>query len=201
MTFRVSAIGTMPGGEEWVNTFHFAGTIEELSPLIDEAFDRVQDFYTSIVDRLNAGWHLTRMTAANAPGPVLREDAITGVLGQVSGPAMPNDCAVLVRWRTAIPDAQGRGRTYLGGWPSSAVVTGTNGAPQVDGGVAGGVAAAAGQLIIGTTPLVVYSRPAPTANPPRPLGHDTPIGSGSVSRRWATQRRRDLDTVDVPVPF
>lgn len=191
----------MPGGEEWVNTYHFSGTIEVESSLIGDAFDAVEGFYTDLKTRLSDKWALESLAAANAPGPVLREDAVTGLVGEVTGVAVPNDCAVLVRWATAIPNRQGRGRTFLGGWPVSAVANGPGGVPQVDGGVVGGVRDAAASFLISTSFLVIYSRPAPTADPPRPAGHDSPVVTGSVSRRWATQRRRDLDTPDAPATF
>jgi hypothetical protein len=194
MTYRCTAIGRMGGGEQWQNVWHFSGSWDDDPGGAEDAFTALITFYGDIVDRLYSGWHLDRLAAGDVGQPTSREDIVTGVDGEVSGAPMPNDCSVLVVWKTLVTGRRGTGRSFLGGWPLNAcVASGTNGPGIVDGGPAGGVAAAAGTLLGDTTvEPVVYSRTSSS---------DEPITSGWVSRRWSTQRRRDLETPRSIVPF
>jgi len=201
MTFRVVASGRMGGGEQWQNVWHFTGAWDDDSGGSDGAFGDLTDFYDSLTDRLYDGWHLDRLAAGDVGEATTREDLVTGVDGTVTGAPMPNDCSVLVVWLSTNPSRTGRGRTFLGGWPINAcVANGTKGAGIVDGGPVGGVHDAAAALISSSdSELVVWSRPNPDAG--RPSGSQSVVTGGYVSRRWSTQRRRDLETPRSVVTF
>lgn len=201
MTFRVTASGRMGGGEQWQNVWHFNGAWDDDPGGAGDAFDALTTFYDSLTDRLYDGWHLDRLAAADVGEATTREDLVTGVDGTVTGAPMPNDCSILTVWLSDNPSRTGRGRTFLGGWPITAcVANGAKGAGVVDGGPVGGIAAAATALLadISVQP-VVWSRPNPDAG--RPVGSESPITGGYVSRRWSTQRRRDLETPRSIVTF
>lgn len=193
MTFRVVAAGHMPGGEPMMNVWHFAGSATG-TPDVDDALDALSTFYDTIGSQLSSRWGIDEFRVSQPDGPVLRVDTVEGLIGEGSSIPMPNDVAVLVHWRTINPARTGRGKTFLAG-----ILAGSGEAPTsssasiVGSSLAGTIAGAAGNLSdAGSPELQIYSRVTET-------GYN--VTGGYVSRRWATQRRRDRDTLEVPVPF
>lgn len=193
MTIKVIAIGRMPGNEEWQNVFHFAGADADGADG-DSAADQVVDFYTALASELSNGWHFDRMKIGAATGPIVREEVIESMVGGVSGKGMPNDVAILIKWFSVEPSRNGKGRTYIGGSHSAQIERGdSTGAAIVGAAMSNTVAAAAGGLTgDASNPLQVFSRV-------NGVGYS--VTGGLVDRRYATQRRRDLDTSIAGLPF
>ena len=183
----------MPGGEEWQNVLHFAGAASS-DTNVDDALEQLTTFYETIATQLSNAWGVDEFRVGEAAGPVLRIDTVDGLVGGGSSMVMPNDCAVLVRWRTVHPGRNGRGRSYISGALAGSVDRATSAsAGIVSVSLRSAIASACGALMGDLdVPLQVYSRVTGT-------GYS--VTGGEVSGQWATQRRRDLETVVAPSTF
>lgn len=191
---RVTALGHMPGGEQWANVFHVVGDVPDALAAAG-IFDSFTDFYNDVAPFCHSTWGLDVVRLNEVGEGVLFEDVVTGLTGSGSGTALPSDCAVVITWQSAILTRRGRGRTYLCGFTGGQLAPLVTGGPTVvTSSTASSLATAATGLLDSLDPynLSVYSRTAENA-----YG----ITHGSVSRRWATQRRRDLETPEDRVGF
>lgn len=178
----------------WSNTLHFAGVLTDQ----DEAgaiAGAIGDFYAELVDSLATDWTLSKIAIGQAGFGASFEYA-TDVQGTSSGLPIPNDCAACVTFTTATPGRIGRGRIFMGGWTVNTLIRldGTGATVFNDG-----HANAIGVAVVGNLmdnefipDLIVYSKPAPDRG--RPTATESEVLGGSVARRIATQRRRDMDT-------
>lgn len=139
------------------------------------------------VTLMNVG--LRSVNAGNLPEFL---DSGAPVAGTATGDMLPPQVAYCVTLRTNNAGRRFRGRSYLFGFAESA--SGANGAASaaVQTAAVAFVNAVANSLSTSSIPMVVMSRPDPTANPPRVgllTNISTIIGRDLV---WDTQRRRAI---------
>jgi hypothetical protein len=124
--------------------------------------------------------HQAEFIDSNPPAP-----------GTAVGDMLPPQIALVVTIRTSLAGRSFRGRCFIPGWAETA--NGTNGQAAAAAGsaAAGFVNGIALALRASGMELAVVSRPAPTADPPRPVGIVTAFASVQVRDLvWDTQRRR-----------
>lgn len=185
---------TMPGGEPALNVFHFFGTLED-EAAAEALRDHVVAFYEAIDGVLVNRWHGVSIDIGEVGIGTQFSYAIEGLVGEVNTGPAPNDCCMLVHWRTAAPGRSGRGRTFLGGWPTNEISTTSSTGPAVwAGDICPQVATAAAALVTD----------APVANPlviAHSVGGSSVVIGGYVSNLIATQRRRDRETPESRFPL
>lgn len=185
---------TMPGGEPALNVFHFFGTLED-EAAAEALRDHVVAFYEGIDQWLVNRWHGVSIDIGEVGVGTQFSYSIEGLIGEINTGPAPNDCALLVHWRTAAGGRAGRGRTFLGGWPTNEISTvSTVGAACWDVAMCGDIAANAASLITD----------APVANPlviAHAGGGSSVVIGGYVSNLIATQRRRDRETPETRLPL
>lgn len=177
----------MPGGERWQNVLHFgANTLGVTEQNAIEA--ATGSFYTQWAFQAASGWTFDRLQMGLVGQGTAVELDVTGVAGQGSGTALPNDVAICISWATAVTSRHGKGRTFLGGLHHNMLqrLGGTAGAPGLADSLADAVVLVAQELNdAGAGGFVIYSRS---------LDAGYLVTGGRVNRRLATQRRRDMDT-------
>lgn len=198
MPLRVTAHQRMPGGEEAQNVFHFAGSVGD-GVVVEQLADLVQDFYDNIKSVLSNQWSLYQIDVADrddqsappvGPWGTYASFDVESLSGGTTGQYMPNDCAVMIGWRSQVAPAGrgGRGRTFIGGLPASALSS-NGGAPPA--------------VVVSTTTdhfgtyaaqLIADAPGGHEFSLLRSSGATSPILGGYVSNRWATQKRRDRET-------
>lgn len=186
-TIRVVATGRLPGGETWVNVFHFAGL--DANSAHAAAREKVKTFYLAIQNTTGSGWALERLVSYWVTGQgaglvaAPRGEVGENLAGTSGGANMPNEVSLVISWQTALPGRSGRGRTYLAGFTEG----GNTGAaseparpePNV---VTVIVPAAEGLATAGAeVSLVVFSQKN---------GTEALVTGGYVNDEWDTQRRR-----------
>jgi hypothetical protein len=194
MTIRAVVNGHMPGGEVWSNVFHFVGETVTPAEVVAIA-DGVHDFYDAFNQIMSNQWGADGVVIGlTEPGAGQVEGLWSPVVGESSSPALPNDMAVVISWRTGMRGRSFRGRTYIGGFTSLSLGSGSGKATQVEANHAGNLVDAATVLLDaeGAPPMCVHSRTG---------AGDTPITGGYVNLTWDTQRRRDQNTPPAPIYF
>jgi hypothetical protein len=117
-------------------------------------------------------------------GPPAVYEALDGTQGPNGSPAPPQNCALLVRKRTALGGRRGRGRMYLPPFPLAE--GGIDHAGKVDPALVSAWTASSQQAFNeGVSPVLLHATSPKSPTPP-----PTPITSFLVDSMIATQRRR-----------
>ena len=194
MTIRAVVSGNLAGGERWVNVHHWSGTTLDAAEAEDIA-DKHAAFHTALKPIRTGTVDMDLVQLGLVGQGIEFEFEYTGVQGTASGTPMPNDCACVITWQTVSFTRRGRGRTYVAGLAAT-----TNSQA-----VTGGAAMVSPSAAVAIKDACVALLTAPPLNVPviysRVSSSELPIDRGRVNRRWATQRRRDLETPELSETF
>lgn len=186
-TGQISAIGRMPGGGPWVNTFFFGlGTTLDQA-LTDDIADDWAEAYMNLVGAMHTEWHLDSVVVTDLRtegAPQFQSSSSMPVDGTSSANPLPYQAALVVSWLTALRGRSFRGRTYLGGFTEAA----SDGAGPGSATLALVEAFRDDIISNGTVSVKVVSRFHDRAK--RLEGVATAITTGRVGTVWDTQRRR-----------
>lgn len=190
---RIAVSGRMPGNEQWVNVWH---TTTAFTPeFTDQAVVVLRNFYTALESLMATSWRLDKYVGSDqTPGgsaPV--EITETTVVGTSAGTPLPNQCALVVSWRSLFASRRTRGRTYLGGFTTTNFSGSGTDDLQGASALITTIRDAANTLQLSTTPTFgVYSRINGTV---------TPFSGGYVNSRIDTQRRRGKTPIRIVQTF
>jgi hypothetical protein len=198
---RCSVVGTLPSGREWSFRQYYTSSLPLATVAADWAShisgawtigaSALQAFYptgTVVVGTRAA----TIVVVPFATGPKLRESSIVTatatIPGTATGPALPDNNAIVVSRRTATPGPGGRGRNRL-----PAVETSLITANEVDAVTAAHISTAMNGLRTnmassGHTAVLVVERPRKDL---LPVGTTTPVTQEETDRVVRSARQRD----------
>lgn len=193
MPIRATCRGSMPGGEQWVNVLHFAGSSID-APTAAGLQERLEAFYGGLTDQFANAWSFDGVDyAVVGEGTEFSLPVDPVIQGEGGTIPMPNDCAIVITWLTDTNNRTGRGRTFLGGFTVAVLgADPTSGAGVMSAGSAGDIALEAVSLADGDPALVVLSRK---------LAIGRPVTGGYVGNRFDTMRRRDLGVPETRTVF